>query len=255
MRVIVTSSKDVASANVFKILRDNYPFKQCPEGYKYKNSLLIARDKDTIFIDDLNIDAELFIFASRHKSESGKPCFTCHATGNFTNDSSHGGKPFVLSHTNAIALRSALISLNELNNNPEYNVCLEATHHGPFTDRQSLFVEVGSSKNQWTDLKACEVVAETCFNLLKERFVGKSVIGFGGSHYCPKFTPACLEGYNIGHVCAKYNIPFLNENLIEQMVKHTHPRPNLTLFDKKSLTKKEYVSDILSKFDVEVLRI
>ena len=43
----------------------------------------------------------------------------------------------------------------------DYEVSYEVTHHGPSLDVPAMFVELGSSENQWSDSKAAEAVAHS----------------------------------------------------------------------------------------------
>jgi D-tyrosyl-tRNA(Tyr) deacylase len=43
--------------------------------------------------------------------------------------------------------------------NLDYEVSFECTHHGPSLNVPTMFVELGSSFQQWSDLKGAEAVA------------------------------------------------------------------------------------------------
>ncbi len=262
MRIIVCSSKNIASMNIREHLLENHIFKDCGmvfdnnPVFKHKSNLLITSDKGIVFINGLDVfRPELFIFASSHKSTSGKPCFSAHPTGLFNNDNSVGGKPFELSFCNAIANSFAVKNFIEFNS-VGFPVVYEATHHGPFTSHPSVFVEVGSTVKEWKDLNACSITANVCFNLLDASLQGESVIGFGGQHYSQEFTELSLdEGYNFGHICPRYQIANLNETLIKQMIGRTVPKPALAVIDKKGCNRKEWIKSILKDNNIDILQI
>jgi D-aminoacyl-tRNA deacylase len=145
-------------------------------------------------------------------------------------------------------------ALRYLNANPVhgFDVCLEVTHHGPTNLKKPLvFIEVGSTEKEWGQVNACAVAADTIMNLSLN---GKgSEIAFGGPHYAPKFTKLCLEGRNIGHICPKYYLDTLDENLFKQMVEKTVPKPSKAIIDKKGVKgrHKKIISELAAKFDLE----
>lgn len=142
----------------------------------------------------------------------------------------------------------------------DYEISLEVTHHGPFSKPSVVFIEVGSSEPQWNDLEACRLIADavtkTQFNNLNQNSNWASVIGFGGNHYATKFTRYMIESeYAFGHICAKYAIPRLTQELIHQMIAKTSPPPELVLFDKKSMKQKQQIRTWLSDFEIDVKQI
>ena len=139
-----------------------------------------------------------------------------------------------------------------------YESALEATHHGPTCLPFPLvFVEVGSSEAQWNDKAACAVAAATIAGLVQDEPSGcevPSAIGLGGGHYCRKFSE--VEDYALGHICPRYNLPNLDEEMLGQMIERTVPRPGHALVDKKGLgPHKKEVSDLLSKTGLEVVGV
>lgn len=261
MRTIVISNPNEVSAPVRDILIENYGFKETNslnglKAYKCKNNLMVLSDKSIVNIDNLDIDTELLIFASTHRSESKMPTLSAHAPGVFSDDISMGGQAHTLSFTNSFAIREALLKLKEYNPS-NFDISLEVTHHGPYTSKPSLFVELGSSEEQWKIRKMQEVIARTCFELLSSPLKQRnSAIGFGGPHYAPKFTNALFEKeYAFGHICARYAIPFLDKNLVKQMIERTTPKPEYAVFDKKSIRRKSEIKEMLKEYDTSIVEI
>ena len=149
-------------------------------------------------------EPELLVFASKHAGETG-PLLTAHATGNF-GPAEYGGREGSLARAAPNALSVVREGL-ETHAPRGYDVGIECTHHGPSTvGCPSLFVEVGSDEAQWRDPDAAEAVARAIFGLRgvsahRER----SVVGFGGGHYAPRFDRILTEtDWGVGHVAADW---------------------------------------------------
>ena len=257
MNAIVCSLKDPAGMNIFRFLTET-EFQ--PSDFKwegltvYENKhdwLLVRTEKELVYADNLNdLDVERIVFASKHSAASGKPTLTVHVNGNF-GPADYGGQPAEL------AVADAFMELNlflQLSKNPpkEYEVSLEATHHGPSLEILSCWIELGSTPEQWKDEKAAEYLAEAILEGIRSKEKAPAAIGIGGGHYCPKLTQ--YEGeYAFGHICPKYAIDYLNNEISRQMVEKTVPKPEYLVLDKKGVKQK---TRILSLFkDIEVVTI
>ena len=253
----LASRKDIAGMNIQKFLPS------------VMQSQVILLENDSIYSTD-EIEANLphkseIVFLSRHSAKSLRPSFTVHPVGNFSN-AEFGGKDSRLVLCNSFRLKHLLLEIkNQVESKKytlkyEYEISIEVTHHGPFTSQAVSFIEVGSSADQWNDLEACRLIARSIAEVEKQsQLIEKewiSVIGFGGNHYSTKFTKLVLDSeYAFGHVCAKYAISALNEELVTQMIKKTHPNPQLAVFDKKSMKRKQEVKNWLSNCDIDVLQV
>ena len=146
----------------------------------------------------------LLAFASRHAGDTG-PLLTAHHTGNF-GPAEFGGTDGDLATAAPNAAVRALDALTEYAPE-EYETGLECTHHGPTAvGCPSLFVEVGSDEPQWSDPDAARAVARAILDLrgvdpTRER----TVVGFGGGHYVPRFERVVREtDWAVGHVGADW---------------------------------------------------
>ena len=149
-------------------------------------------------------DPDLLVFASRHSGDTG-PLLTAHATGNF-GPAEFGGGAGSLARAAPNALRAVRRAFEE--HAPEgYDAGIECTHHGPSTvGCPSLFVELGSGEAEWADPAGAEAVARSILDL---RGVAPSayrtVVGFGGGHYAPRFDRVLAEtDWRVGHVAADW---------------------------------------------------
>ncbi|MEM1514106.1 MAG: D-aminoacyl-tRNA deacylase [Candidatus Thermoplasmatota archaeon] len=208
MLCIVFSKEDEASINISKFILQARKWKMEKEFY-------ISDDFLLYFIDDLhiyhdNIDKEIeekgykidtLIFASRHASLQSRKTLSVHAIGNF-GIAEYGGKNYELVKCNPFLMLSALKILKE-KNLEKYEVCYEATHHGPYLEKPSFFIEVGSTTQEWNDEKACKAIGETILEIFEEKKT--SAIGIGGGHYAPRFTEIAIEkNVAFGHIAPKY---------------------------------------------------
>lgn len=255
--MLLVSRKDIAGMNIFHYIDE-----------KLKEQTLIL-ENDSIYSDEeikkfVPIDTSI-IFLSRHSARSLRPSFTVHPIGNF-GKAEFGGKDTILAPCQSFMLKRLVFNIKELVDskgyqlNENYEVSIEVTHHGPFSHVPVTFIEVGSSESQWKDQEACRLIADTLngteFDKIDHEEDWVSVIGFGGNHYAAKFTKYMLETeYAFGHICAKYALSKLNEELIQQMILKTNPPPKIAFFDKKSMKRKQQIKSWLSDFNIEVLQI
>jgi len=172
---------------------------------------------------------EYYVVASRHWSESGKPCLTVHPTGNF-GKAIYGGRTRELQRTVANPMRNVFLEL--LKNAPkDYDVSLEATHHSPTEFKTPMFfAELGSSESQWRDENVADHLASAILNGIKSTQRVEIAIGFGGGHYCPTFT-FMERGIAFGHICPKYALDLLTDDLISQMVEKTLDKVDYAVLD------------------------
>ena len=155
-------------------------------------------------------DPDLLAFVSRHAGETG-PLLTAHFTGN-VGPAEYGGADGELARAAPNAGDRALASLRE--HAPEgYDVAMECTHHGPSgVGAPSLFVEVGSAEPQWRDPDAAGAVARAALDLAgAPPGAERTVVGFGGGHYAPRFSRIAQEtDWAVGHVAADWGLDALS---------------------------------------------
>jgi D-aminoacyl-tRNA deacylase len=113
---------------------------------------------------------------------------------------------------------------NAKKSNSDYEITMEATHHGPFITKPCCFIEIGSTEEQWKDEKPGRIIAETISQLqeFKHNKESLAVVGIGGPHYCPNFNKIQLSeesGIAISHIIPKYALPISEKMLLEAMEK------------------------------------
>ncbi|MEW5955373.1 MAG: D-aminoacyl-tRNA deacylase [Candidatus Micrarchaeota archaeon] len=175
---------------------------------------------------------------SRHRAENGPSCFTVHSTGNWGFDPQRGGNPRELARASATAV-AAVFEYFRAHSLEGFQLNLEATHHGPTSlPWPSLFVEVGSGDKEWKDQAACAIVAEAalaaCRGYRKTR--GRVALGFGGTHYCPKFGELEAREHLFSHVAPGYACDSLDEQLFAQAIRKTVEKVDCAALDWKGLS-------------------
>lgn len=180
---------------------------------------------DTVCIDceyiDSKIEADFFIFATKHVSKAGVASLTVHTQGNF-GVAKYGGKDKDLAIGSGTMLGNGFLKLLEIRDREKLKieVIQEATHHGPALGKPSMFIEIGCCEKEWNDAALGKVNAEVILHLVSgdlQEF--PNAIGIGGLHHCPRFTKVFLsEKIAFVHVCAKYLLKDLNKDMILQAI-------------------------------------
>ncbi|ASJ10151.1 D-tyrosyl-tRNA(Tyr) deacylase [Thermococcus sp. P6] len=231
MKVIMTTRVDRASMNIMEKLTENFGFKETEKSfdgnpvYSKGDTLILTTNGEMIYYDHLDVaiekqlglTPEIIAFASRHSSRKKLPALTVHVTGNW-GEALYGGKDGSLAIAQPVAMKLALLKMNELND-LGWTVCYEATHHGPSElEVPSFFIEIGSTEEEWANDRAGEIIAETIIYVLENyddaRF--PVAVGVGGGHYAPKQTRRALESdIAFGHIAPKYVHPIGRELLLK----------------------------------------
>lgn len=257
--LVVASKKDLAGINITTQLSQfrknplltsineapNFDFYLCEEEIIYTENLDLEKISQYDFI----------IFASKHQSEKREKTVSIHAPGNFrTND--FGGEP------NRVCPSSALLNkfmFEKLNENTKkfhlenYKVTLECTHHGPLINKPCVFIEIGSTENEWQDRRAGFVIAKTIQDTIdefKKNPYREIAIGIGGPHYCPNFNKIqANSNVAISHIIPNYVAPITKEFILE-VVNKTIEEIDFAILDWKGLgtsEKRKEVLDILEQ--------
>jgi D-aminoacyl-tRNA deacylase len=249
MILIVASTKDIASMNIAQQIIERYSFEKLPDTFQNNNMYLkrvANRDVKLVFtnqelIHSQNITehfkTDLMIFISRHASLSGYPTLSVHVPGNL-DKAELGGLPKRVAICPASAMKEALLELakNKDENNLPYEVSYECTHHGPSLDAPTMFAELGSSPEQWKDLKAAEAVAHAAMKAATKDTKHPTVLGVGGPHYNQRFTKIALTTNRaFGHIISKYAAPTVEPEVVKQCIQRTAEHVEAAVFDWKSM--------------------
>ena len=264
--VLVTSEPDLASVNIRDCLLakpvwnesgmfHGYPLYQHT---KVKDVILITIGDRKIFHDNLDVELQeqlkitpsQFIFLSRHRSQRELPTLTVHPIGNYR-DAELGGKPKTLvpSSPRMMTLLLRLIKQHMKLTTLNFKVCYEVTHHGPFVETPSLFVEVGSTEKEWVWKQPAEVITRALLDLLQQcrnetEVPGedKVLVGVGGGHYAPRFSDVAFERCAaFGHMVPSYQLQDSDDMYLEMFENALISTPNVRgiYFHKKALKKSQ----------------
>jgi len=200
----------------------------------------------------------MFIFLSKHRSHSSIPTLTCHFTGNFSADNSYGGNPRQLAISYPSLQKGYLKAITAVRHKvPEYEVIIEATHHGPTSlNKPVLFVELGSSEKQWADENAASVICDSLLRLLENGFerCEKVGIALGGTHYPRKFNKLLLESnFGLAAVASKHNLEAIDDAMLDQMIEKSIEKVTHIVLDSKGLgTEKDRILKTVQKTPLEL---
>ncbi|MBI2653549.1 hypothetical protein HYX02_01935 [Candidatus Woesearchaeota archaeon] len=266
---IIASSKDSAGINIRNSLIELFDFEKIDE--KFDNNDVFQYNKITnkairLYLTnnelihseqvDKKIDADLFIFASKHRSKENTPSFAVHSIGNW-DKAELGGEEGKLCFSSAVLLKNLFVELNNIAKDTNYELTMEATHHGPYVEKPAVFVEIGSTEREWNDKLNGEVIAKTIINALDSKNSNyKVAIGIGGPHYCFSFNKIILRtDVAFSHICPKYLLEKLDENLIKQSIQKTKEKIDFVVLDWKGLgTEKQRIVDLLKGMNLEFKR-
>ncbi len=259
---IIVSKKDIAGINIKNNLIELYDFEETEESYdnepvyEYKKIKLYTVEKESIYNEDIdkNVypEAELILFATKHQSVSGVHSLSVHVQGNW-GKADFGGKNRNVCVAPASLLKFALLKLEELNN-LGFDVIQECTHHGPYLEKPTMFIEIGSDEEAWERKDAGHIIANTIMFILKNPLPKyNAAMGIGGLHHTPNFKRVMLEtDYAFGHICPKYNLESLDKEMIQQAIERTLEKVELVVLDWKGLGgEKERIKEILDKMGIK----
>jgi D-aminoacyl-tRNA deacylase len=268
------STRDPAGAGAALVLRELWGGERagCPgasECWRLEGlggAVLGGFDADTIemeFLDETpDPSADAVVVLSRHSASSGRPSLTTHHTGNPT-ASTLGGEPYTLAVSapplSRALLRRYRLEAERLGLLGEYEVTLEATHHGPTGPRKPIvFIEIGSTPDRWRDRRAHEAMAAAVAHTIRGGLEPCTpAVGFGETHYPQKLTRIHLDGdYCMGHIIPRYALAQgVPDTVLAQAVEKTWPeKPGVALIHKKSLRSRER-SGLAAKLEALGLRV
>lgn len=248
--LIVASKKDNAGINITTQLSQFQDLGKF-DFYLVENEILFTENLD---LEKIN-KYDFIIFASKHKSEKNQKALTVHAPGNFR-QAEFGGQKEKAGKTSALFQKQLFEKLKENSekyNLKDYDMTLEATHHGPLIDKPCIFIEIGSTENEYTNRRAGFIIAKTISETIqefKENPYNEIAVAIGGPHYCPNFNNIQLKSnVAISHVIPQYVLP-LSEEMIKEVIEKTEEEVDFVLLDWKGLgpsDKRQKVLDILDK--------
>lgn len=256
MRLIVSSTEDKASQNILsRLLERDWDEVDRWNGmpvYTKNDDYICTVDEHHIYFDDidkkiegsLDIELDQVVFISKHSSEAGVQSLTVHPIGNY-GEAKYGGEEGKLVPSSPYRMTRALLTLiseaEKEGLDERYEVSFEATHHGPYLETPTYYIEIGSDRKAWKDERAGEVIARTVMREeVKEPSEDHPVaVCVGGGHYCPRFTEL-VKGRKVavGHMVPGWGMRYLTEKSFSEAVKKT-PDVGSVYFDRSSTSGEE----------------
>lgn len=245
MMHIIYSIDNKASANIAGKLIAKHGFCKVSEGVwqakAWEKDVQLVQFSGSIVEIQPQFESELLIYASTHRSESKKPCFTVHVPGNWGN-ADLGGKARTLNVCAPSVMKNILCRMDGLSQKSElkWPVSLEVDHHGPTVSSPILFAEIGSGEEEWENETAGEIVADAIMQGIGSEKMYPAYLGFGGMHYASKFN-----GYEIGggialsHILPKYHAASFDAQMLAQALEKCTQKAEGALVDWKGLGGEE----------------
>ena len=202
-----------------------------------ENVEIVKVEKESIYNENLDkkIKADYFIFATRHQSKAGVKSLCIHPIGNFSK-AMLGGKEKTLVSSMPSFMKTGILELSRINTLKDFEIAFEATHHGPYLEKPCMFIEIGSSENEWKNEDAGKIIAKTILKIIESEMKYKSCIVLGGSHYNSVAKKIILNTeYAVGHVCPKHDLKYLDSEMMMQMINKNDGKSELVVLDWKGL--------------------
>jgi len=260
MFLLVASNEDIASMGIRKALIaepiweekgtfEGNPVLGMTEG---AGATLVTINEHHLYADDIDKKAttqlgitapSTVIFLSRHRSESGLRTLTVHPIGCF-GKADFGGRDGTLIPSAPGPMTHALRLIHERAKarNLDFKVSYEATHHGPYLETPTFYIEIGSEEKAWAEVPPAEVLASVVLDVIKAESFEKVpiVIGVGGGHYAPRFTDmARQKRVSFGHMVPGYVLEKASEEALAQAYKKT-PHARLVYLHRKSMNGENF---------------
>jgi D-aminoacyl-tRNA deacylase len=215
---------------------------------KYHNVKIVALDEELIHIRNIEKFENpngVLIFLSKHASKSKIPALTSHFTGNFSTNNSLGGAAFEIGIAYPSFQKEYMKNIYSMKNSlpPKYDLTIESSHHGPTSSSNPiLFIEIGSSEDEWNNKETAKVVCECLMQTIQNANKKINIeeleiaIGFGGNHYPQKFNNLILtSNVAFASIASKHNLRFINDEMLKQMLKKSIEKVDSVYIDKKGM--------------------
>lgn len=233
------TGKQFDSNSVYSFSNENKWFDSNSVSSDAKIDLVFINEKQVLADYANELDSDLIVFASKHSSETKKPCLSVHPIGNVSK-AELGGKDKTLIPTSSLVMKNFYLNLLKEVKEKEFGfpVLLEQTHHGPFLSKPCAYIEIGSSEEEWQNQTAGEILADTIMNSFQNFNSNfRTAVGIGGTHYCPEFSKIEERtGLALSHILSKYYVDEVDLSLFRQMIEKTSEPVSLALIDWKGLS-------------------
>jgi D-aminoacyl-tRNA deacylase len=230
--LVICSEVDTASVNIRDRMLEAGSFEEFGtfEGrpaYSGHGGHLVTIGNESLYRN--NLDAEVYhalgiqpnavVYLSRHSSKSGTQSLTVHPIGNFSH-AKYGGFFRQLVHCCPDGMTNALRRMHALAKEADlpHKVSFEVTHHGPYLNTPTFFIEIGSNEEAWTEEEPARVIARTVLDV-EPAGGGQVLLGVGGGHYAPRHTDVALKkDVSYSHIIPTHAIASLGSQKLDGML-------------------------------------
>lgn len=218
--------------------------------------LHIYKDNVDAEIRDLGIDFDAVVFMSKHSAASGEPALTVHPIGNY-HGNDYGGREKTLVKPCPSMMTDALRHIVSYCDMQDFQTCFEVTHHGPWLDSPTFFIEIGSDDRNWGNMHAAEILSNVITEMDYNDY--PNVVGIAGGHYAPRFTDMAISyKVNLGHMIPNYHLEGRSDDDILRMVKDATDSTGtkMVYFHRNALKKQfqRHILDLVGSDGYEVVR-
>ncbi len=219
-------------------------------------------EKEIVYAENIDKqikqESDFIIFISKHQGAKSK-ILSIHAPGNW-NKAELGGKQGKVCPTSAFILKTFFINLNK-NTPANWTSTLECTHHGPYIDKPCLFIEIGSSQQDWKSVEAAKAIAKTIEESIQKINKNKPesyipAIGIASPHYCNNFNQIQLNStYALSYIIPNYQFPITKE-MLQEAISKTQEKVETAIIDWKGLKGKDRQETLklLNELGLKILR-
>ncbi len=271
MRLLVSSEEDPASCNMRELLLRKRGWEPAEAGEFGEGRLLVGDGMAMVTIEGIHIfedhldrrvgeilDVEFdeVVFLSRHRAASAIPTLTVHPIGNW-GEAKFGGRDGDLVPATPSLMNGMLRRISELGSDLPFQISFEVTHHGPWLETPTVYIEIGSDESQWGHMGAAECLTDALLTVRDEDH--PVLIGLGGGHYGPRFTDIALtRKANFGHMVPAHALDDADESSIQDMVSKAMDASGATAayMHRKSMKRSRatLISSVLERMEVPLLR-
>ncbi len=260
--LIVVCKKNPAGMNILNNLdqfRKNPVFSSMADSAGFD---VFLTEEEVLYNENLPTEKiskyDFVIFPCTHRSEKNVKSLSVHSPGNWRK-ADFGGENGKISKASAQFNKVLFENLDKFAKKfslEGFEITLECTHHGPIIDKPCVFIEIGSSEEEWNNRRAGFVIAKTISETIdnfKENNYLEVGVGIGGPHYCPNFNKVQLKSnVAIAHVIPNYSAP-ITEEMIREAIQKTDEEVDFVVLDWKGLGTSEMrqkIVEILEKMYV-----
>lgn len=251
--ILLFTPSNVASKNIAEELIEKHGFAKKQENIWERDGVrLINTNAPSVLEVPTDFETDCIVVLSTHKSRNHEKVLTAHVPGNWA-DAGAGGQPRTLNIAYASKLKILLQEIKKEGDRIGWKTSLEADHHGPTCNVPIIFVEIGTSEEEWNDSDAVSAMASAVSRAIGRKEEFPAFFGVGGGHYAKEFTKIVLEtGLAAGHMAPKYVLDEMDEEMFVQGIERTVEKVSKVIILKKetSGSQKRKIAKLAEKHGI-----